>query len=124
MRANRTRALQASAGFALCSILDALGPRCLSRDVGRTHRSHPSIPRDNETNTNNHMNDANAKTVKVRNFSFWIIAAVLYPIAHWIPTASGHPPRIFDVLIPVLVLGLGLASNSMLAAALKKARDE
>jgi hypothetical protein len=70
------------------------------------------------------MNDANSKTLKIRNFAFWIVAAVLYPIAHWIPTASGHPPRIFDVLIPILVLGLGLASNSMLDSAAKNGHDE
>jgi hypothetical protein len=70
------------------------------------------------------MNDSNVKTLMLRNFSFWIIAAILYPIAHWIPTASGHPPKIYDVLIPVLVVGLGLASNSMLSAAIKKDRNK
>ncbi len=65
------------------------------------------------------LKDDLARTVLVRNFGFWIVAAVLYPIAHWIPTATGHPPRIFDVLVPILVLGLGLASNAVLGAAFK-----
>jgi hypothetical protein len=65
------------------------------------------------------MNNETLKALLVRNFGFWIAAAVLYPIAHWIPTASGHPPRIFDVLIPILVLGLGMASNVVLGAAIK-----
>jgi hypothetical protein len=65
------------------------------------------------------MNEGVSKSIWVRNFGFWIAAAVLYPIAHWIPTASGQPPRIFDVLIPIFVLGLGLASNATLSANLK-----
>jgi hypothetical protein len=65
------------------------------------------------------MNEASLKTVLVRNFGFWILAAVLYPIAHWIPTASGQPPRIYDVLVPVFVLGLGLVSNAILGSALR-----
>jgi hypothetical protein len=65
------------------------------------------------------MNEAGFKSLLVRNFVLWIAAAVAYRIAHWIPTASGQPPRIFDVLIPVVVLGLGVASNAVLGAAFK-----
>ncbi|MFO0955834.1 MAG: hypothetical protein U0800_00010, partial [Isosphaeraceae bacterium] len=65
------------------------------------------------------MSEAGLKTLLVRNFGFWIVAALVYPIAHWIPTASGQPPRIFDVLVPILVLGLGLASNAVLGAAFR-----
>lgn len=65
------------------------------------------------------MSEAGLNAVLVRNFGFWIAAAVLYPIAHWIPTASGQPPRIFDVLVPVFVLGLGLVSNAILGAAFR-----
>jgi len=70
------------------------------------------------------MSEDGSKAVLVRNFGFWIAAAVLYPIAHWLPTASGQPPRIFDVLVPVLVLGLGLASNALLGAAFKSGRRD
>lgn len=65
------------------------------------------------------MNKSGLKALLVRNFGFWIAAAVTYPIAHWIPTASGQPPRIFDVLVPVFVLGLGLSSNAVLGSALR-----
>ena len=65
------------------------------------------------------MNETGLKALLVRNFGFWIAAAVLYPIAHWIPTASGQPPRIYDVLVPIFVLGLGLVSNLFLAAAFR-----
>ena len=65
------------------------------------------------------MNKSVLKAALVRNFGFWIVAALAYPIVHWIPTASGQPPRIFDVLVPVFVLGLGLASNAVLGAAFR-----
>lgn len=65
------------------------------------------------------MSEAGIKTLLIRNIGFWIAAALAYPIAHWIPSASGQPPRIFDVLVPVFVLGLGLASNAVLGAALR-----
>ncbi len=65
------------------------------------------------------MNKADLNTLLVRNFGFWIAAAVVYPIAHWIPTASGQPPRIYDVLVPVFVLGLGLVSNALLGSAFR-----
>jgi apolipoprotein N-acyltransferase len=70
------------------------------------------------------MSQTDLKAILVRNIGFWIVAALAYPIAHWIPTATGHPPRIFEVLIPVFVLGLGLASNAVLAAALRADRRE
>lgn len=66
------------------------------------------------------MSKSNVKKLKIRNISFWIVAALLYPVAHWIPTASGQPPRIFEVLIPILILGLGMASNATFGMALNK----
>ena len=60
----------------------------------------------------------------VRNIGFWIVAALAYPVANWIPTETGHPPRIFDVLVPVFVLGLGLASNAVLGAAFRRDLQE
>lgn len=66
------------------------------------------------------MSPESARRLLVRNFVFWMVAAVLYPIAHWIPTGSGMPPKIYEVLVPVMVFGLGLASNAMWGAAIKK----
>lgn len=63
------------------------------------------------------MNDTKAKNAITRNLGLWMAAALLYPVAHWIPTSSGSPPKIFEVLIPVIVLGLGWASTSFLRAA-------
>jgi uncharacterized membrane protein (DUF4010 family) len=66
------------------------------------------------------MKNTTDTSLKLRNLAFWIVAAVTYPVAHWIPTSSGHPPRIFDVLIPICIMALGFASTIMLGTALKK----
>ncbi|MCA9055313.1 MAG: hypothetical protein KDA75_15840, partial [Planctomycetaceae bacterium] len=58
-----------------------------------------------------------------RNYALWIIAALLYPVAHWIPTSTGAPPRIFDILVPIMVIAMGQVSSSMLSAALSKAQN-
>lgn len=64
------------------------------------------------------MNARSAKTLVQRNLGLWAVAALLYPIAHWIPTASGQPPRIFDILVPLLVFAMGIASTTLLRTAL------
>lgn len=69
------------------------------------------------------MNDIESNRLKVRNFGFWIIAALIYPVVHWIPTASGQPPWIFDVLVPLMVIGLGFASNAAITATCGKKGD-
>lgn len=66
------------------------------------------------------MKNANIKTLLARNLGLWLVAALLYPVAHWIPTASGMPPRIFEVLIPVFIVGMGWCSNAMLRDALNR----
>ncbi len=70
------------------------------------------------------MNGSNVSSVLIRNFGFWIVAALAYPIAHWIPTSSGQPPRIFDVLVPVFVLGLGLVSTTFLGSAFRNSSQQ
>lgn len=65
------------------------------------------------------MNSPESKSLVSRNWIAWLIAALVYPVAHWIPTSTGHPPKIFDVLAPVFIMGLGYVSHSILSAALK-----
>lgn len=64
------------------------------------------------------MNPPEPKSLVSRNWIVWLIAALTYPIVHWIPTSSGHPAKIFDVLIPVFMMGLGYVSHTILNAAL------
>ena len=66
------------------------------------------------------MSTATERTLIIRNYVLWIIAAVIYPIAHWIPTSSGAPPRIFDILVPIMVIALGQVSTSILSGALRR----
>lgn len=66
------------------------------------------------------MNSPESKSLVSRNWLVWLIAALTYPIAHWIPTSSGHPAKIYDILVPVFVMGLGYVSHTILTAALSQ----
>jgi hypothetical protein len=62
------------------------------------------------------------RNVLIVNVLFWLVAASLRPIANLLPTASGEPPKIFEVLIPILFLLLALGSTAMIARALGEQR--
>ena len=50
--------------------------------------------------------------------------ALLYPVSQWLPTGTGMPPRIFELLIAVLIILMGFGSTSFLRTALKKDGEE
>ena len=64
------------------------------------------------------------KTVLVVNVLYWVVAALLYPLANLVPTASGEPPKIFSLLIPFLFVGLAFGSTAMIARALGQQKAE
>ncbi len=71
------------------------------------------------------MKNSNPNSLIRCNLALWFVAALLYPLAHWIPTGSGAPPKIFEVLVPLITILFGLASTSFLQGALKRSgRDE
>ena len=70
------------------------------------------------------MQNTNSKRLITGNIVLWLFAALVYPVSHWIPTGSGSPPKIFEVLIPVIVIMMGLASTSFLRVALRKGGSE
>lgn len=70
------------------------------------------------------MHQPKSNTLVSRNWIVWLIAALVYPVAHWIPTSTGHPPKIFDVLVPVFIMGIGYVSHSILSSALKYSKGE
>ena len=70
------------------------------------------------------MNKPNSKKLIIGNIVLWLFAALIYPISHWIPTGSGMPPKIFEVLIPVIVILMGFASTSFLRAAIRMGSSE
>ena len=61
---------------------------------------------------------ASKKNVLVVNVLFWVVAALLHPLANLFPTGSGEAPKVFSLLIPILFLLLASGSTAMVARAL------
>ena len=61
---------------------------------------------------------ASKKKVLVVNVLFWIVAALLHPLASLLPTGSGETPKVYSLLIPILFLLLAFGSTAMMARAL------
>jgi hypothetical protein len=63
------------------------------------------------------------RSVLVVNVLFWVVGAMLHPLASLIPTGSGEPPKVFSLLIPIVFLLLGFGSTAMIARALGQQKD-
>ena len=61
---------------------------------------------------------ASKKNVLVVNVLFWVVAALLHPLASLLPTGSGETPKVFSLLIPILFVLLAFGSTAMVARAL------
>lgn len=70
------------------------------------------------------MNKAQARKVVVVNLAFWLVAMLLHPVTRLLPTASGSPPKIFELLIPMLFILLAGGSTYLLTSAIGKPRDD
>jgi len=64
------------------------------------------------------------KNLLIVNVLFWVVAALLHPLASLLPTGSGETPKIFSVLIPILFMILAFGSTYMMARALGQPKDE
>ena len=60
------------------------------------------------------------KHILIVNVLFWIVAALLHPLSHLVPTESGEPPKFFSFLIPVIFLMLAFASTAMFSKVLRQ----
>jgi hypothetical protein len=58
------------------------------------------------------------KSYLVVNVLFWVVAALLQPLAGLLPTGSGQPPKIYALLIPLAFIGLAFGSTVLLSRAL------
>lgn len=63
------------------------------------------------------------KKVLVVNVLYWLVAALLQPLANLVPTGSGDPPKIFELLIPFMFIGLAYGSTTMIARALEQRQN-
>ena len=67
---------------------------------------------------------ASKKNVLVVNVLFWVVAALLHPLASLLPTGSGETPKVFSLLIPILFVLLAFGSTAMVARALGQQKDQ
>lgn len=63
------------------------------------------------------------KTVAV-NIAFWMVAMLVHPAIRMLPTSSGSPPKIFELLVPLFFIMLAGGSTYLLKAAIGKARND
>lgn len=66
---------------------------------------------------------ASKKNVLVVNVLFWVVAALLHPLANLLPTGSGETPKVFSLLIPIFFMLLAFGSTVMVARALADPGD-
>jgi hypothetical protein len=64
------------------------------------------------------------KKILLVNVLYWVVGALLYPIASMLPSASGQTPKVYSLLIPLAFIGLAFGSTSMIARALEPQKSE
>ncbi|MEY4482822.1 MAG: hypothetical protein RL693_274 [Verrucomicrobiota bacterium] len=59
------------------------------------------------------------KKIVLLNLAFWLVAIAFPIIARSLPTGSGLPPKIDELLIPVIQIMLALGSTYLVGMAVK-----
>ena len=70
------------------------------------------------------MNKAQANKIVFVNLAFWFVAMLLHPLIQMLPTGSGSPPKIFELLIPVFFIMLAGGSTYLIKVAIGKPKDD
>ena len=63
------------------------------------------------------------KNVLIVNVLYWVVAALLQPLANLVPTGSGATPKIFSLLIPIIFMLLAFGSTAMMARAMGQQKE-
>ena len=69
------------------------------------------------------MKTSEKKKLIMTNLAVWIIAILAPLIVQILPTASGNPPKIFSLLIPIFLMMLAGISTYLLSAGIGKPQD-
>ena len=64
------------------------------------------------------------KKFLIVNVLYWVVAALLHPLANLLPTGSGEVPKVFSLLIPLAFVALAFASTYMISLALDQQKDK
>jgi hypothetical protein len=72
-------------------------------------------------NPEDSMNPEQIRKVVTLNVAFWA-AAIAFPyVARLLPTASGSPPKFYELLMPLIQIMLAVAASFMVKSALSRA---
>lgn len=64
------------------------------------------------------MTKSQANKLVLVNLALWGFALVLRPLIQLLPTGSGQPPKIFELLVPLLFILLAGGSTYLLKSAI------
>jgi uncharacterized membrane protein (DUF4010 family) len=70
------------------------------------------------------MKKAQANKIILVNLAFWLFAMLLHPLIRLLPNGSGSPPKIFELLVPVIFIMLAGGSTYLLKSAIGKTKDD
>ena len=70
------------------------------------------------------MTKTQARTIITVNLALWMVALLLRPLFQMLPTGSGAPPKIFELLISIFFIMLAGASTYLLKAVIGTTRDD
>jgi len=88
-------------------------PRFLSADAKRKTKNQAE-----------HMKTSEKKKLITVNLAVWAVAILTHPLIQMLPTGSGSPPKIFELLIPIFFMALAGVSTYLLSAGIGKPQDE
>jgi len=57
-------------------------------------------------------------SVLLVNVLYWVVAALLHPVASLLTTSNGETPKIFSLLIPLAFVGLAFGSTALMSRAM------
>jgi hypothetical protein len=57
------------------------------------------------------------------NVLYWVVAALVHPLTNLLPTGSGEPPKLLELLIPLVFVGLAFGSTHLMSRALSLQGD-
>jgi hypothetical protein len=90
----------------------------LSPIIGTSRAISPTLDKEDT------MTKAHAKQIIAVNLAFWIVAMLLNPLSQMIPTGSGSPPKVYELLIPICFIMLAGGSTYLLKSALETPKDD
>jgi uncharacterized membrane protein (DUF4010 family) len=64
------------------------------------------------------------KKIVLVNLAFWFVAMVVHPLIRILPTGSGSPPKIFELLVPIFFVMLAGGSTYLLKTAIGKSKED